>query len=325
MRGGHPATCYDAPMSDDSHQDHQALSDAFRELSKMLSAIGEEFFPAPTEAEVYHYTRIDNVLKILSNSEGRLTRPDHSRRCLWFADAFTMNDTAEVAHGEALFERAIRTGLGGRGAHFDGVARTMQWMRGNYFVLSMSKVRDSLSMWRAYGGDGEGVSLAISLKALRGFEAPRVWPGNYVASCLYERQEELERKLASLVANATIDISDDRILKKFLENLAMQLGALIPFIKNPAYSEEQELRAVCATHDEKNVFCMGRPPRKYLEIEFEHEVGAQLFRGATIGPSPHQLFHKRAVEHLIAKTRDSQTIILPVHLSSIPYRGKLGA
>lgn len=179
----------------------------------------------------YHYTSIPACLSILST------------RSVWLTDHRFLNDKHELVHA---LEKLL--------VHFpaeeqSALKRALMWhqVANHHCVLSLSRSPSILSQWRAYADDGRGVAIGFDEQFLK-FAKIELTP------CAYEDHDryagELAMKYAALAREA-LEVqyegpAEDDFIKwsdtKYKEwcSLVRDLIAL----KNPAFAEEQEVRAV---------------------------------------------------------------------------------
>lgn len=107
---------------------------------------------------LFHYTSIESLLKILQgNGEKIVLRATHAN---------FLNDPEEFEFANSIITKTLleyeeeiqisnkkSQNLFGNGGIFGSFA----YLPGEPFILSFSGHRDDLSMWRAYGHDGNGV------------------------------------------------------------------------------------------------------------------------------------------------------------------------
>jgi hypothetical protein len=124
---------------------------------------------------------------------------------------------------------------------------------GGAFVVSFSTHADQLGQWRAYADDGAGVALGFSVH--QGFEVVgSARAGVTLSRIRYDEHDQaqlLERSLATISEaighaskeghSAELERQRWDTARQAVRSLVVGLGA---WIKNPAFTEEQEWRAV---------------------------------------------------------------------------------
>ena len=179
----------------------------------------------PTENEIiYHYCDAFAFHSICTNKK------------LWFNDLFSMNDFLEMHWGYSIWEQAASSRIDryGRGflneiddiIHFSG-------LKGLMLANCFSTEKDVLSQWRAYTNDGKGYVIGFSSKDLLGLpiRALRV---------LYDKEQQFREATACIDALFEIRQND----RTEFETLAGVFGYDLFAFKNPAFSEEKEIRLI---------------------------------------------------------------------------------
>ncbi len=214
-------------------------------LTKAADSLGNE--PAPDV--LYHYTSLPAAAAILDGaalhaSDIRFLNDRTELQFAWGTASAALKKIAATAPPgvprEAISE------LAGGPSHF------LQ-LFGGAFAASFSTEADLLSQWRGYADDGAGVALGFSVR--EGFE---VIGGGSTAVTLsrirYQEQEQAQllesslRDIAERVTHANQGndgIEAERMrwdaARRAVRSLVAGLGA---WIKNPAFAEEHEWRAV---------------------------------------------------------------------------------
>lgn len=179
----------------------------------------------------YHYTTIPACHGILS-----------SRR-VWLTDYRYLNDKNEIRKGlKDLFDRFDKE-----------VAQALEtafyWHDhfAHQCILSLSKSPRILSQWRAYAKDGTGVAIGFSNLFL--YHA-----GLELVDCIYENHEKYIDKMvekhsafAGAVLEARKELRGENTIMDWIREREDDFNAVVRDIvplKNPAFAEEQEVRAI---------------------------------------------------------------------------------
>ena len=114
---------------------------------------------------LYHYTTMSALFAMLNN----INKDDSIK--FWASHYSYMNDPTEynffiVALSSAVFKYEKINGLSKRYFRLKEVYDEAVFMAGDLFILSLSDKRDNLSMWRAYGANGQGVAIGFKTNAL---------------------------------------------------------------------------------------------------------------------------------------------------------------
>lgn len=201
-------------------------------------------------ATLFHYTTAAGLFGILSGLK------------LWATDLRFLNDAQESLYAEPLLSEAIQAMLNpvldpchhlyGLGEY---AAQTFDDYRGmilnelsehlfSVFVACFCEAGDLLSQWRGYGADhGYAIELRVDrLEAALG-ESHGFPPATTLAQVTYGRDAAVamaERAVASL---AETNLNHPGVKAHFK---ALEVGAMLASVKNPAFSEEREWRLITA-------------------------------------------------------------------------------
>jgi hypothetical protein len=186
-------------------------------------------------ALIYHYCSPQTFLQIIEN------------KCIWLSSTNNMNDYSEGAWVKNAFNKAVHDLKPLFGIEW--VIQTLQ----NYddidlkkYICCFSKDGDSLSQWRAYAQDGEGVSigieedeLGINEHSLTANRDPRkslaIKEISYVdEDCIYNE----------MLMYAKENISPDGFYKGTAYTFAKYCVDKAAIVKNPAFIEEKEKRLI---------------------------------------------------------------------------------
>ncbi|WP_078803161.1 DUF2971 domain-containing protein [Pseudomonas fluorescens] len=179
----------------------------------------------------YHYTTVTGCFGIIDS------------RKIWLTDYRYLNDKMELRQGLGSFLSKIRTD------QRKSFERAFRWhdMFNHHCVFSLSHSPKILSQWRAYASDGVGMAIGFSSTFLK-------FAGLSLVECRYEDHDTYSEKVArkhelfvETVHNASENIRAENEFMNWVRanatgfyNIVEDLIAL----KNPAFSEEKELRAI---------------------------------------------------------------------------------
>jgi hypothetical protein len=126
-----------------------AKTELLDQLDTRLDAVMAELTPSSVHYDgrtLYHYTGASGFLEILRT------------RQLWATDAAHTNDSLELSYGPTLVREML--------AKNPLPAEMRDPGPGAAFVVCFSEDGDSLSQWRAYGGDGLGYAIGFKFDSL---------------------------------------------------------------------------------------------------------------------------------------------------------------
>ena len=204
--------------------------------------VSREFKPTNNDI-IYHYCSANAFHSICTSKRIRLT------------DLFSMNDYLEIHWGYSIWEQAATNLLPILGKEFlDNIDKIVHnsGLLGLIVASCFSLNGDVLSQWRAYSDDGKGY--AIGFKAADIIKLP-VRP----LKILYDRNQQI--KEAETVIK-TIFEAEKQTGKKYgneFNTFSYLFGFDLSSFKNPAYSEEQEIRLIHLLDF--------KPSNKFLKLE----------------------------------------------------------
>lgn len=268
---------------------------------------------------LYHYTNIDSFFNIIKN------------KTLWCSPASSLNDSKELIWAFDKVRELIEERKNEQNKKM--FEKLLEEMKANdsAYICSLSKNGDLLSQWRAYANDGYGVAL--------GFDTECFNPNRFDT----DKEETLGLTLENIHKQAKKNLLDDivyddtkqtqklnDILDKFEKqsekhhynwsSLCTQIfvNQLSFFFKNPAFSEEDEMRVVYTFTREYglNPFTIKyRVSRNKITSYIEHEFTCDHLKEVVLGPKS-QLDEKE-LEHFLS-THDFKNI--EIKHSSATYR-----
>lgn len=199
---------------------------ACRPKLKLTSAMNQ--FQGDT---YYHYTSVAACFAILSS------------RSIWLTDYRFLNDKKELHQGLSSFLAQLPDG---RRASFE---RAFRWhdMWHYQCVFSLSRSPRILSQWRAYASDGSGMAVGFRRASLE-------FAGISLVDCRYEDHESYASELLAkhfAFVEAVHEASAQHVAENdfmgWVEGNRAEFNTLcsdLIALKNPAFAEEQEVRAI---------------------------------------------------------------------------------
>jgi hypothetical protein len=196
-----------------------------------------------------HYTSISTLERIAQTGE------------IWFSNPLYMNDVDELRYGMNLGLHAVRTHGGLREAcapaHYNALLDAFDDLYTTFdsdsafdvYVFSCSEHDDEigddglLSMWRGYGGDGNGVAIVFDMGPLLAASLPllvrQVQYLSYEASEAW--MEEKLQQFADTLRRAGCGVED---MKPAAAALFERIKVFALFTKHRGFHEEREWRIV---------------------------------------------------------------------------------
>lgn len=217
---------------------------------------------------LYHYCSTQTFLSIIKSKQ------------VWMSDINSLNDFGEMHWSYYRFIDGINVELGHLNKdsyeEFDKIISATQ-LKILTFVFSLSADGDVLSQWRSYAADASGVSIGFDAVAFDNLSVRSV-------EIEYSKEKQISHFRTMLLAVqeiwAGLPIAERG---KFLFQTAAKMGVDFCCFKNPAFSEEREIRlarAIMVEHDNDGPYLkdsggVGRDKlsKKALVIQFRDRSG----------------------------------------------------
>ena len=262
-----------------------------------------------------HYTSIATLERIAQTGE------------IWFSNPLYMNDVDELRYGMNLGLHAVRTHAGLREAcapaHYNALLDAFDTLYTTFdsdsafdvYVFSCSEHDDEigddglLSMWRGYGGDGNGVAIVFDMAPLLAASSPLLV--RQVQYLSYEASEAwMEEKLQQFADALQREGGPVTRMQAAAEALFDRIKLFALFTKHRGFHEEREWRLVyLREQDREGVFTQqlhyaissrGIEPR----LRFSTDVlGGHV-------PAPH-------LEHMVRRIILGPVLATPLALRSV--------
>jgi hypothetical protein len=286
-----------------------------------------------------HYTSTENLENILHGRE------------FWFSNPLLMNDLHEVRHGlevaNYVFHNQLRLPQGFTDDELDGLRRMMDQYHFNFlqrgllglyvFCMSEHDPNDNdgvLSMWRAYGGAGNGAAIVVRTDWARDL-------GNYpllVQKVRYRTLDQRHQELIALFKKWVRNVRDSKpplnLLHHAIYRLFEQMKLLAISTKHKGFSEEREWRLVYFTErDRTNLFepylgyhngPRGMEPKLKFKVKTfpgtDHEWSFdEIVHSIILGPTIANDLSRTAIERMMHK-HEMDHLKPRLHSSTIPLR-----
>ncbi|CUY43072.1 DUF2971 domain-containing protein [Serratia marcescens] len=237
-------------------------------------------------ALMYHYCSPQTFLQIMEKNH------------LWLSSMKNMNDFSEGLWVKDAFHKAV-TELRKLYGHEWGCQVHDNFI-GNYmprYICCFSKDGDSLSQWRAYAQDGEGIAIGIDDRELsinKHSLTPNLEPLKSLAV------EDVKYMSESEIIEDIIRFSKDLNKKTPSKNDAYLVAKYAIdnsiIVKNPAFKEEKERRVIFSyapsigyiTSDGRSSNPLGeikfRISNGYLTNHFEYNIPLTAIKEIVLGP-----------------------------------------
>lgn len=193
----------------------------------------------------YYYCSLNTFLNIVRNRQIYLSDPlkmNDNLEIKWYLDrlnnekiAFDEKENSEV---ESIFDAMKERSL--IDFSFEKLVEILNLKGQNSVYIScFSKEPDILSQWRAYAEDGKGVSIGFNLEKLREASNFLIRDVIYTNGVVYGDVECVADTIGMVIREQHITSEEEQI-EVFLHELIPELVKY----KNPAFSEEKEVRLI---------------------------------------------------------------------------------
>lgn len=242
----------------------------------------------------YHYCSVENFFSIIKSRNLRL------------CNSYKMNDYMENKYIDVVIDKSLKKlGVDLNNSNIEKLRKNYNRNKAQWksYISCLSKSGDSLSQWRAYGDDGQGVAIGFNLSKLNIVDALKIegarlengvneHKGLSYSEVIYEENKQVSfvENILSKVLHLTQDVDLLRYVIPMLKNSII--------FKNPAFAEEMEVRLIYTIHnqDEKRqIHCATKECRKnfyvkrgqivsFYEMDFGNHLNEGIIDSIVLGP-----------------------------------------
>jgi hypothetical protein len=233
-------------------------------------------------------------------------------RAVWATNIRYMNDAREFNHAKELLKKALDHCKPHVQQKFKelGLEQTVEPdFYPNIFVFSLSKPKDKLSLWRAYGSAGAGYSIGFRTTDLQ-----RV-VGIELKKCCYDHHEHKELLLECI--NLTLQNRKPAHSTMLRLEFWKRFTEVAACVKDQSFREEYGWRLIV---EQRNgiKFRAGRSTlTPYIKVRVADNDSVLPIQEIVVGPCTDKPRAVNAVQQLLKS--HGQTDVAVVH-SDIPYR-----
>lgn len=265
---------------------------------------------------IYHYTTMSALFSIFQNIKHLKSNvPPTYQIILRATHCLYLNDPVEYRFYINIIKEETRKVLLKKKYSPVSIENTVNqyWKHvdnqfGQPYILSFSELSDDLSMWRSYGGNGQGVALGFSLEKLKELKIYSIEKCKY-----YTTDETVKNVIKKNIAKELLNIGGKKNILSLFE-LMYEASST----KHIAYKSEREWRLVAF----KEVKDPGFFERDGFIIPF-HDIFIPLdcLTSITIGPSCEKELSQFSLKAFLeSKVKDSKVLEgIKVNISDIPY------
>jgi hypothetical protein len=279
---------------------------------KPTSVLQSRFVKEPETLS--HYTSLAGMVGILDSRE------------LWASNVSFLNDREELLYGlkaaKAVVNKYLSPSTKDKWAQDieDAISQLQNGEMPDTYAACFCARNDSLSQWRGYGGEEQGVALTFDRTRLlaqlndKGTLLPVVYGALKSANQL---STDLGKKLRAINKEAVLNIeSADR---ERVDRVRVELSRLLPQFKHSGFRDENEWRFVVQqTSSKLSTFFRVKSNVlvPYVKLSFE-QTKAFPIKSIRIGPGRDQNLTKRSVEQFLVSKKMKN---IDVIVSGVPYR-----
>jgi hypothetical protein len=293
------------------------------------------FLPDIPSDPLYHYTSQKGLLGIIKEKK------------IWATHYRYLNDTQEFLQAKGLVRAEIekryksassesRSVLEALRSAVDGWGKDNENWRvenRNGYVASFSEDKDSLSQWRAYGGQTSGFALGFRCDQL-------VLPINFTMKrCIYDLNVQckfaedivtlqLESALAGKKESGSYEVENAAAGMA----LSMKLDLFALIFKHEKFKGEREWRIFSPSIDDKSFSQMSEKAElafregrsmliPYFKVPLKDDKGGFPLDSVVVGPGPNKEQSLQSVRNLLLNSQDDLSFAaIKSVISDVPYR-----
>lgn len=276
---------------------------------------------------LYHYTSIETLNAILNNvshiapEEAKLDSLDYYKFKLRATNWAYFNDPLEFSF---LFLKILDFIDKDPEFHdskdkFINATKCAHSLHGSPYIISLSKSRDNLEMWRSYSKNGTGVAIGLKRDAIY----------NIINSLNHEKKYRTELEDCRYLDDKLIDSEIRKVYKPvILDFLSWTSMPLVDYykhlkdftiFKHPCYITERESRIVTFYHLVHNSCIKFRVSNginiPYLEVEFPLSAIKEIILGPCADKNLNEDSIRMQLNYMTRLTKSIQ-----IEFSELPYR-----
>lgn len=270
------------------------------------------------ESLIYHYTSINTLHEIIKFSTDKI--------CLRATHANFMNDPEEYNYANSILSQSMHKYekenniANKKSKHLFGtnsLFKAFAFLGGTPFITSFSEHKDDLSMWRAYGKNGNGISIGFDKEQLKDYcNNDSVKNTNFI-QCNYAKEKLIDEMMHYWEKEynnfKVIDNGEEISCNDF--NLLFSIKNLAFSAKCSSYKTEKEWR-LCSNREDNILFRV----KENLIIPFiEHYLSKDIIKKIIIGPCLNSSQVKLGLEMFLKENEYNITKNL-IKESEISYR-----
>lgn len=212
----------------------------------------------------YHYCSVDTFVKILQN------------KSLWLSHSRTMNDKLECIYILDILKKVIEdvnVTTKTTDSILEEINKSCKSNVDYPYIISLSKNKDLLSQWRAYGDNGKGVAIGFDLTKIphKDLIGNGDNDSNLIIDEVCYNEKTIYKILKKMIDTIPYLSSNDIDKKPLIEYICQFIKILSAFTKNSKFSEEKEYRICyfpCYRYLLKNLYKENVDIEAHLDLKF---------------------------------------------------------
>lgn len=256
---------------------------------------------------LYHYTKSNGINGIIHTN------------CFWATKSDFLNDPKEFSYIQNIIsstceELIVDEGL--RNMFLEDVLEESEIISGgnkDYFVLSFSMCRDSITMWSEFG-NRTGYNIGLNSKEI----ITRIGENNtidYHGSVIYNpaEQERMVKRIITIGIPEEMNLSFNKILemgaadrnnsiyKRACKKFQKMTAVYAMFFKNEAFREEQEYRFIFKKEKDTEVLFREKDGFMIPYIQIQLSKALLPIIEIVVAPQNHIDLAKKGMEYMMAE------------------------
>ncbi len=233
---------------------------------------------------LYHYTSVESLYHILGVEGDEITmRATH---------ASFMNDPDEFEYADIIIKESLKQferlkNLSEDKSRFlagkHGLLNTLGKIGGDPYILSFSEFDDDLTLWRAYGKDGNGVSIGFDFTILHEYENQKNIVNTRLVECIYDKEKTINQMIKYWESEYNnISIKETEELPRIGFNnfdIFFKLPSWGFSFKCLPYKDEKEWRLCKNEYKDYKLKVNGNLIIPYIEFPFKKDIIKRIIIG----------------------------------------------
>ncbi len=281
-----------------------AKSGEVNNLWRVFKHFAESSVP-PVKTILSHYTSLDGFRCIIESDQ------------LWASNVRFLNDRKEMEYGieqSVKFLNSVEDNASGdyERTLISKAKSNISKSIPDIYACCFSEEKDSLSQWRGYTGQTQGIALDFDYSQLAAHFMGDDAVLSKVSYGADETAEILKRQLKNVVTPLG---SPQPTIPLMLETLILEL---IPRFKHQSFKNEAEWRLVVSQPDNANIVFRTRDNVLVPYVKLGGNGRTLPIKAVRIGPGKDMEITRRSVDLFLKSKKDYENV--SVEVSTVPFR-----